>query len=62
MRPKDVAVLANCKVRNVQDWCHKHGVELIREGINLVYDLSPKEVEQFLNRDKKRGRRWPPKE
>jgi phage terminase Nu1 subunit (DNA packaging protein) len=62
MKPKDVAVLAECQVRNVQDWCRKNGVPLIREGTNLVYDLSLKEVKQFLNRDKKRGRRWPKKE
>jgi hypothetical protein len=62
MKPSDVAALAGCKVRNVQVWCRKHGVKLIQEGVNLVYELSPQEVEQFLSRDKKRGRRWPPKE
>jgi predicted site-specific integrase-resolvase len=59
MKTQEVREKAGVKIRIVQSWAKSHGVKYHIENMKVVYDFTEEEVEQFLNRDTKRGRRWP---
>ena len=62
MKTNEIADKAGCTMRMVQKWAKKHNVEYHIENMLVVYDFTDEQVQQFLDRDKKRGRRWPPKD
>lgn len=57
-----MADLAGVKKGVVLRWARNHGVQHEIEGMDVVYAFTDEQVEAFLNRDKKRGRRWAQKD
>jgi hypothetical protein len=62
MKTQELADKAEVKIRIVQRWAAAHGVKFHIENMKVVYDFTDEEEAAFMNRDTKRGRRWPGKE
>jgi predicted site-specific integrase-resolvase len=63
LKPQELAEKAGVKIRIVQRWAARHGVKyhIDEKRKNIIYDFTDEEAQAFLNRDVKRGRRWPGK-
>ena len=55
----EVAEKAKVKIRIVQRWAASHKVAYKVENMLVEYEFTEEQLKEFLERDTKRGRRWP---